>query len=64
MDINHVLWSLLQDTLLLESAREGNLEGVKESLSKQANINIGDEVYNNYVNIPIIYRKTSNNSEN
>ena len=44
-DINHVLWSLLQDTLLLESAEQGDLEGVRESLTKQANINIANEVY-------------------
>ena len=45
VDINHVLWSLLQDTLLLESAEQGDLEGVRESLTKQANINIANEVY-------------------
>ena len=45
VDTNHVLWSLLQDTLLLESAERGDLEGVKESLTKQANINIANEVY-------------------
>ena len=45
IDIHHILWSLLQDTLLLKSAIEGNLEGVRESLTKQANINIANEVY-------------------
>ena len=45
VDINHVLWSLLQDTLLLKSAEEGNFEDVRESLTKQANINIANEVY-------------------
>ena len=44
VDINHVLWSLLQDTFLLDSAKEGDLEGVRESLTKQANINIVNEV--------------------
>ena len=44
VEINHVLWSLLQDTLLLKSAKEGDLEGVRESLTKQANINIANEV--------------------
>ena len=43
VDIN--LWSFLQDTLLLKSAKEGDLEGVRDSLIKQANINIADEVY-------------------
>ena len=45
MDINHVLWSLLQDILLLRSSKEGDLESVRESLTKQANINIANEVY-------------------
>ena len=45
MDMNHVLWSLLQDTLLLKSAKKCDLEGVKESLTKQANVNIADKVY-------------------
>ena len=45
MDINHVLWSLLQDTILLKSAEKGDLEGVKASLTKQANINIANKVY-------------------
>ena len=45
VDINVVLSSLLQDILLLESARKGDLKGVIESLTKQANINIANEVY-------------------
>ena len=45
VDINLVLSSLLQDILLLESAKTGDLEGVRKSLTKQANINIANEVY-------------------
>ena len=45
VDTNHVLLSLLQDTHLLKSSKEGDLEGVRESLTKQANINIANEVY-------------------
>ena len=45
VDINHVLCSPLQDTLLLKSVEEGDLEGVRDSLTKQANINIANEVY-------------------
>ena len=45
IDINHVLWSLLQDSHLLKSAKKGDVEGVRESLNKQANINIVDVVY-------------------
>ena len=45
VNINHVLWPLLQDTLLLKSTEEGDLESIRESLTKQANINIADEVY-------------------
>ena len=35
----------LQDTLLLKSVKENDLEGVKESLAKQANIDIVNKVY-------------------
>ena len=45
VDINHVLSSLLQDILLLKSAKQGDLKGVRESLTKQANINFANEVY-------------------
>ena len=50
MNINHVLWSLLQDALLLKSAKEDDVEGVKESFNKQSNINIANEVYSMLVN--------------
>ena len=43
VDIN--LWYLLQDNLLLKSAEVNDLEGVMDSLTKQANINIANEVY-------------------
>ena len=45
VDINLVLCYLLQDTLLLKSAKEGDFEGIRESLSNKANINISNEVY-------------------
>ena len=45
IDIIHVVWSLLQDALLLKFAKEGDVEGVRESLNKQANINITNVVY-------------------
>ena len=44
VDINLVLCYLLQDTLLLKSAKEGDFEGIRESLSNKANINISDKV--------------------
>ena len=43
--LNHILRSLLQDTLLMKSAERGYLSGVRKSLTKQANINIANEVY-------------------
>ena len=49
-DINHVLLSLLQDALLLKSAEKGDVEGVRESLNKQANINITNVVYTMLIN--------------
>ena len=36
---------LLQDAFLLKSAKEGDVEGVREALNQQANINIADVVY-------------------
>ena len=56
VDINHVLWSLLQDILLLKSTKEGDLEGVRESLTKQANVNIADEVYNVFMYLYFIVK--------
>ena len=45
VDINLVLCYLLQDTLLLKSAKEGDFEGIRKSLSNKANINISNKVY-------------------
>ena len=34
----------IQDTLVLESSREGDMKGIRDALSRGANVNIGNNV--------------------